>query len=462
MAFRAGVLSPRALVARAPRVLVANVVARVLALVALSLATLLIARIGGPAAVGIYALLRVIPSLVGVILSAGLPGAVTYFLAGPTRDDRRLPLTICATALGGGLLGVAAWSLATPVLGHTLLPGLSTPLILLAGGTVLTQLLVATAKSCSQGSDDLPGANIVIVNEELMFLPAYGALWLAGIRGNDAVVAALLLADVGAFGPAWIRLVRRGFFRDAAPPSLALGRRLCGYGMRGQVGGVMTLLNLRLDFIILSVMAGPAVLGVYAIASKFAEFLKVPALALTYVLYPAHARLGAAAAAAKARTQMRTAGVAIAAAAVPLWIASGFLIPAIYGHEFNAAVAPARIIVAGLVLEGVAGVISAYLYGIGRPGLNSLGMAAGLAITVVLDFSLIPFFGAKGAAVASAAAYISSTLALMWLFRRTARDTPQQHKGGDVTLRIADLHARVEQLHENITELKEAAGARAP
>ena len=50
--------------------------------------------------------------------------------------------------------------------------------------TVLTQLAVATAKSCSQGSDDLPGANLVIVNEELLFLPAYGLLWAAGVTGR--------------------------------------------------------------------------------------------------------------------------------------------------------------------------------------------------------------------------------------------------------------------------------------
>jgi O-antigen/teichoic acid export membrane protein len=292
MALRAGRLRPRRLFERAPKTLVANIGARVAALVSLSVATLLVARIGGPAAVGIYALLRVVPSLVGVVTSAGLPGAVAYFLAGPTREDRRLPSTIVALALVGGAVGTGLWFAATPWVGHALLPGLSTALILLAGCTVVTQLLVATAKSCSQGSDDLPGANLVIVNEEFMFLPAYGALWLAGIRGNEAIVAGLLLADIATFVPAWMRLWRRGLFRAARLPSVPLARRVCGYGLRGQVGGVMTLLNLRLDFMILSLMAGPAVLGVYAIASKFAELLKIPAVALTYVLYPEYSRIG--------------------------------------------------------------------------------------------------------------------------------------------------------------------------
>ena len=426
-------LGHRDILRGASGIVAANIGARVAALVSLSLATLMIARIGGPTAIGIYALLRVLPSLVGVLASAGLPGAIAYFLAGPFHDDRRLPSTICATAIVGGTAGALFWwGVLTPLAGGRLFPGVSTALVALAGATVLTQLFVATAKSCAQGSGDLRGANIVIVNEELMFLPAYGLLWIAGLRGDAALVGGLLLADVATFVPAWIRLARRGFFREVARPSYKLGRRICGYGLRAQVGGVITLLNLRLDFIVLSLLAGPAVLGIYAIASKFAELLKIPGLALTYVLYPAYARVTREQAVAQARPAIRKGGVAVAAIVLPLWPAAGFLIPAIYGSEFDAAVTPARIIMLGLVLEGVAGVITAFLYGVGRPGLNSLAMAAGLMITVTLDLLLIPSFGATGAAVASAAAYLSSTLALIWLFRRVSMRTPSRTAGAAI------------------------------
>ena len=426
-------LGRRDILRGASGIVAANIGARVAALVSLSLATLMIARIGGPTAVGIYALLRVLPSLVGVLAAAGLPGAIAYFLAGPFHDDRRLPSTICATAIAGGTAGALFWwGVLTPLAGGRLFPGVSTALVALAGATVLTQLFVATAKSCAQGSGDLRGANVVIVNEELMFLPAYGLLWVAGFRGYAALVGGLLLADVATFVPAWIRLARRGFFREVARPSYELGRRLCGYGLRAQVGGIITLLNLRLDFIVLSLLAGPAMLGIYAIASKFAELLKIPGLALTYVLYPAYARVTGEQAVAQARPAIRKGGVAVAAIVLPLWPAAGFLIPAIYGSEFDAAVTPARIIMLGLVLEGVAGVITAFLYGIGRPGLNSLAMAAGLMITVTLDLLLIPSFGATGAAVASAAAYLSSTLALIWLFRRVSMRTPSRTAGAAI------------------------------
>lgn len=399
-------------------VLATNVAARVAALISLSLATLVVARTNGPAGVGIYALLRVVPGLVGVVISAGLPGAVTYFLAGPERGNRRLPPTIVAMAIVGGIAGTLLWTAGASVVGERLFPELSLGLVLLAGLTVLTQLSVATAKSCSQGADDLPGANRVIVNEELMFLPAYGGLWALGVGGYTASVSSLLLADLATSLLAWTRLTKRGFFRNAAPPSIELSRRIGSYGIRAQVGGIVSLLNLRLDFILLNVLTGPAVLGVYAVASKFAELLKIPALALTYVLYPKYARDDQRTAAANARWLFPRAGALTAGAIIPLWPAATYLIPALYGSDFRGAIAPAHIILLGLVLEGVAAVIAAFLYGIARPGLNSLGMAAGLAVTLLLDVALIPRFGAIGAATASAVAYATSTLALMWFFWR--------------------------------------------
>ena len=423
----------------ASHALIANVAARVAGLVFLFAATLLVARHGGPAVVGVYALLRVLPSLVGMMMSSGLPGAVAYFVAGPSREDRRLPFTLVAMALAGGLGGAVLWAAGSPLLGPLLFPGLSLGLVMLAGVAVLSRLLVMTAKSCSQGSDDLPGANRVIVAEELMFLPAYGVLWGAGVQGYAAVVAGLLLADVVTLSLAWGRLVTRGFFRSAARPSSELARSVAGYGVRAQTGVVMTQLNLRLDFVVLSILAGPAVLGVYAIASKFAELVKLLGIALTYVLYPQFAREEPARAAARARRLIPKAGLLTAGVAVPLWLAAGLVIPAVYGSAFGSAITPARIILLGLALEGVAAVISAFLYGVGRPGLNSWGMAAGLMATLALDILLIPRFGAVGAAAASAVAYATTTLALVCFFSRVGRSAPARHLG-EKTLARADAH----------------------
>lgn len=405
-------------------VLLGNIGARIAALVSLTLATLLVARNGGPAAVGVYALLRVLPSLLGVVISCGLPGAVAYFLAGPHREDRHLPSTIVGMAVVGGTAGAAIWAASAPLLGAFLFHDLSVALVALAGAAVFTRVIVATGKSTSQGSDDLPGANRVIFTEEFMFLPAYGLLWAVGVGGLTLVVAALLLADLATSTLTWGRLIRRGFFRNAERPSLPLARSVAIYGLRAQIGGVITLMNLRLDFILLSVIAGPTVLGIYAVASKFAELVKVFGMALTYVLYPRFAKDGSVSASSRARKLMPKATLISTGAVAPLWIAASFVIPAVYGSQFEPAIVPAQIILLGLSLDGLGGVITGFLYGIGRPGLNSCAMAVGFVATVLLDVLLIPRYGALGAAIASAVAYVTATLTLVSFYWWIGRSTP--------------------------------------
>jgi O-antigen/teichoic acid export membrane protein len=414
---------------------VTNVAARVGALVSLALATLVVARLDGAAGVGVYAMLRVLAGLAGVLMSGGLPGAVAYFLAGPSRSDPRLRLTIVAMALAGGALGSLAWLAGSPVIGQAFFRGLPLELVAWASLLVASKLLVASGKGCCQGDRDLPGANWVILLEELTFLPAYGIVYLLGVRGMGAMIAGLLLADVATAAFAWGRLARHGFFAGAKAPSVAVARAVWSYGMRGQIGGVLLLLNLRLDFAILGWLAGPAVLGTYAIASKFAELLRLVPLAFTYVLYPSYARDGHELAAARARRLLPVAAGLTAAAAVPLAVAAAVLLPVIYGQAFRSAILPAQILLVGLASEGAAGVVSGFLYGDGRPGLNSLGIGAGVVVTVVLDLLLIPRHGAVGAAVASSAAYLTTTGVLLLAFRlvtRDARSAPRRQSTAEV------------------------------
>lgn len=421
-------MSSRALKQVATRVgedrwaVVTNTAARAGALFALVVTTLLVARVGGTREVGIYTMLRIIPGLAGVLLSAGLPGAVAYFVAGPGTGNRRLRPTIVAIMVAGGLLGLGLWVVGSPVLQPAFFRELSIGLVAVAGLAVPSQLIVAVSKSCCQGTNDMTGANLVIFLEEAMFLPAYGVLVAVGFHGHATILASLILADVATAVPAWWRLARRGFFarHHFGRPSVVLGRQVAGYGVRGQLGGFMSLINLRLDHAILGAIAGNGVLGVYAIASKFAELLRLVPTALSYVLYPRFARTTAEAATREARSVLRTAGLLTAGAAVVLGVAAG-LLPLVYGSAFAGAVGPARILLIGLAGEGIAGVVTAYLYGRGRPGLNSLAMGAGVIVTVALDLALIKPFGAVGAAWASAAAYLVTDLALVAWFVTTSR-----------------------------------------
>jgi len=189
----------------------------------------------------------------------------------------------------------------------------------------------------------------------------------------------------------------------------------------------LSLINLRLDVAILGALVGPGTLGVYAVASKFAEMLRLPGLAVTYVLYPRLAARDRTDAAKAVAALLPRAVVLTSLAALPL-AAAVPLLPYVYGHEFASAMVPAYILLLGLIGEGAAGLVSAYLYAVGRPGANSLALGVSVVVTIVLDVTLIPRFYAVGAATASAVAYLVSSAALVACYFVVRKRAPRSRR----------------------------------
>jgi O-antigen/teichoic acid export membrane protein len=410
------------------RPFVGNVGAQVGALGCLTLATLMVARLGGPQDVGTFTLLRLVPWLVAILVSGGFHAGLAYFLAGATRSDARLPATILATMVLSGVIGAALWVAAAPVLHRTLIRDLSTALLAFAGLKVLLRLVAIVGKASTQGTLDLRGTNVVIFLDEFCFLPAYALAWLLGLRSGAGLVVGVVLADAGVSAFTWARLVSRGFWRSGSRPSWPLARRLVAYGSRAQLGSVLTLLNLRLDVLILGVLTGSATVGTYAVASRYTELLRLPSQALYWVEYPRFARAGGRAAIARARWLLPRAVGLTSLAAAPLALAAGLVIPLLFGPRFAPAVLPAQVLAVGLAAEGLNGLVTAYLFGTGRPGLNSLATGAGLAVTVLLDLLLIPRLGVLGAAVASTLAYLTTDCALLLSFLLLVRSRSTEPK----------------------------------
>ncbi len=152
------------------------------------------------------------------------------------------------------------WLALSPLLHRLFFHSWHIGVVLAAAVPVFSQLWVAAGKSFLQGENDMRGANWAIAAEEAAFLPVYVAL-LPFLHGTALLMTALVGADVP--GPAGIaiRLVRRGYARGWGRPDLRLGREICLYGLRGQVGGMLSLVNLRLDVAILGALVGPGHAG---------------------------------------------------------------------------------------------------------------------------------------------------------------------------------------------------------
>lgn len=409
------------LIRSGPGRLVANNLGyRVAALIVLALATVLVARSAGAAGVGHYALWRVLPWLAGTVLTVGLEGSIVYYLAGQSRDHAAVRGTILATLFVATPVGTLTWVLAAPLIGEAFFSGLTPTLVAAGGLLVITRMVVLTAKVAAQGMHDLAGSNRTHFLEGAAFVPWYAALIYLGVDANVAIVSALILADLTTTAVAWRRLIARGFLHGLGLPSFGVARRMCAFGIRMNMGEWLYLLNLRLNVVLIGAIAGPSAVGIYAVATRFAETLQMPGMAMNYVLMPRFSGGDAQQSAAEARTVLpRAFGLAVVAA-VPLALSAGVILPFVFGAEFAGASLPARILLVGLVIDSAGAVAMAYLYGRGRPGVFAGAAAAGLIVTITLDLLLIPPFGAAGAAWASTTSYALAASMLILAFHRHA------------------------------------------
>ncbi|MGH3240777.1 MAG: O-antigen ligase family protein [Spirillospora sp.] len=404
-----------------------NMAGRIGALASLGIATIMVARIGGPELVGAFTLVRVLPGLLCHLCNGGLPAAAPFFLARKDFDQRRVRPTLAWLTVIGATVSAFAWLGLSPLFFLVFFKSFGIWVTLAAAVPSFTQGFVSVGKGLLQGTDDQPGASLAIAVEEFVFLPIYLVL-LTGWYGPGALIAGLVLADIAA--AAWIvrRLARRGFFAGWGRPDRALGRKITGYGFRGYLGQLIDLLQLRFDMALLGALAGPKVLGVYTVASKFAELVQLPGLAVNYVLYPDFAKEDRKTATKRTSRLILPALGVSALAALPLALLAGTALPWVFGDVFDDAVVPTYIRLAGVITFGVTGLIMAYLYGVGRPGAASTGQGIGLVVVVVLGAVLIPAHGATGAAVATSLSFVATTAALLVWFQHVKNQQVKNHQ----------------------------------
>lgn len=233
------------------------------------------------------------------------------------------------------------------------------------------------------------------------------AVWATrdGLSPGAAVVLQLA-ATVAAFAVGWVLLARA---LPAAVRSSAAAfevREWTRSALPLVALGVLLAASAQVGTIVLGALASPAEAGVFAVAARAAAFVGFVALAATYPLMPAVARLDAEGELDRLRSTVSRAATALFALTLPIAVAVvAFAGPVlgVFGDEFGSGAHAVRILVvaelikAGLGLGGLALVMTGHETRLVR------GVAVGTALYVVLAIVLVPPLGVEGAALASVA-----------------------------------------------------------
>lgn len=368
---------------------------------------IVVARLLGLEAMGIYTLSLLFPLLLGNLLNLGIPSANVYYIAsGKFKVESVWDVSRnLAMYLGG--VGFSIAIIIIQYFGHILFPSVKTEYLFVTSAIIPLILLNGTITSIFQGLQDFRSFNIVALLQPALGFSGLLLLWQLHLSSLflvlsvtlvsyfvSAIVSALLLRK-------YVRIFSRSLTVDTY---LRVALR---YGWKSYLGNLLSFLDYRGDVILLNYFVGPAAAGTYTVAVRFAELLWVLSSATATVVFP---KLSSMQSEEKSRIQLtvdfsQTIFWVTFFASIVLAIVAPSLIPMLYGIEFDGAVLVLFILLPGVVALSSARILANDLAARNLVHINLWLSAGFVLLNVTLNLIMIRLYGTIGAAFTSAISY---------------------------------------------------------
>ncbi len=400
------------------RAFVGTASANLLIAISGTVAGIIAARLLGPSGRGELAAATAWAGILSVIATLGLPQAITFYTArSPARLGDIFSASLFLLAIQGCVIVAGGWMAATLILGQFQPAAL--PAVQIYLFSVPFSLLVTYLSTMAQGLNRFGLFNGLRVGSAAAYPLVMILGLLLGVHDAKSIVALMLGAQIIAATIATVIFVARN------RPTIRIRKtqiwELLRYGLKSYWGSLSWMANARLDQLIMSAFVDLGQLGLYAVAVSYSTVLFPLSGAFAMVLFPRVAGEPGKAAEKTIRRALRTNLIVSSAGALVLAIISPFLLPLLFGVEFNGAVMPSIILLVAIVILGFNYVLSDGLRGMGHPGTTSIAELVGAAITVIGLLLFLPILGIYGAALVSVLSYAIVALVLYLSFWRYSR-----------------------------------------
>lgn len=363
------------------------------------LSGIIIARALGPSGRGELAAILVVTQTAGWLLSVGSTEAVSYRLARNPDEGGKLLGTWLAACVPLTLVGILVGEFALPILlGAQTQEAIDLGRIyMLIVGLVITQSVL---NGMLLGDHDFLPFNVVRLIAPALTAIGYAILWATGHLTVELALAMGAIGSAAACLYAGIHAKRR---HGIERPDIPLLRGGLSYGLRAHGGSIASLVNTRLDLLIIPAFLTAASVGLYSVATNVTSIINTLTTTIALIVLPVAARRKD-----SARTVIRTLhavlliGVTIA---VPLAILAQFALELVYGTDFGAAATPVRILLPGVVLNAASIVLWSGLLAANRPFLSTIATAPAAVITITGLILFLDSGGIEAAAIVSTVAY---------------------------------------------------------
>lgn len=397
-------------------------------------ASALVAQALGPSGRGVYAIFVLSAGFAQLVLGLGIGSAAIYYI---NRREMRLRDVLAAVHVA------VLWSIAiTGVLVAILAPFVSTGAIgagvpvwlflfavpALVYSAMLRLLLQALSRFVDMG--------VATILHPLILLAAVAAAMAAGSPTPEQVIIFWTAGHAVAAAYALLRIgLRNVDLAQVLRPRFETILRLARFGVQGESGNALQLLNYRLDQFIVRGFVGLAGVGIYAVGVSVSEGVFLLANAVAIVLVPRLTSADPEEARRIAPVACRNTMLVAAGGALVLAALAPAVIPPVFGADFRDSVEALWWLLPGTVALTGSKVLTSYIFSQGRPIVNTAITVASLVVTLVALFVLVPAFGVNGAAAASSLAYAAHFAVALYAYRRIAGQSPLDA----VVPRISDI-----------------------
>ena len=380
------------------------------------LRNVLLARILGPSERGLFALLSTLPDLISAATSGGLNSAVGFQAA----KQRPMGLLLSQVLVFGCLLATMLTLLVVALtrefgteLDITRQLGLLAWLLLMV---VPLSVLKSGLLTLHNASGGVVAFNVLRLIESLTPLLLFLALfWMWKSAALEAALISWLAGICLVVAVGWYWLKRDHPLRlqwDRAGQN-----ELLRYSARSHPDLLFQQVILRSDYLLIGALLGSTALGEYAMATAAGELLFIVPEAVTT---PLMKRLLQQEEGIERLTPLalRLTATVMIAACVSMALVGEWLIVTLFGEAYQPAYPALLALLPGLLGLCYVSILRLDLLGKNRPGSISLVMGLCALFNLALNLLLIPVYGIVGAAAASSVAYLTVTVALLWLYCR--------------------------------------------
>ena len=383
----------------------------------------LVARALGTDGRGAYSLFVVSTALGQMLLGVGAGNAAVYYINKHELTPRDVVSAVHVITLASLVVTAVAVAAVVPWMGADVIGGGVSAWLLVAAVPAL--IYWATLCVVLQAMSRFVAMGLATIAQPFVLLIFVAVAYAAGRPSASDVVGFWIISNVAGAAVA-IACIGAANFDVAviARPAWTQIRMLAHFGVQGEAGNMLQLLNYRMDQYVVRGFVGLAGVGIYAVGVSVSEAVWLLANSVAIVLLPRLTSASEEDVRWMTPVACRNTMLVAAGGAVVLGVAAPIAVPVLFGHKFDDSVQALWWLLPGTVALTGSKVLTSYIFSQGRPLVNTAITCVSLVVTVVALLLLVPPFGVNGAAAASSLAYGAHLCAALFAYGRISGSEP--------------------------------------